>query len=49
MKQKEIKLRYRGDLNPNERKLSYVSPEERALLPSSMDNASLRQFLGLLE
>ena len=49
MKQKEIKLRYRGELNPNERKLSYVSPEERALLPSSMDNASLRQFLGLLE
>lgn len=49
LKQKEIKLRYRGDLNPNERKLSYVSPEERALIPSSMDNASVRQLLGLLE
>lgn len=48
-KQKEVKLRYRGDLNSDERKLSYVSPEERALLPSSMDNASIRQLLGLLE
>jgi hypothetical protein len=33
IKQKEIKQRYRGELNPKERKLSYVSPEERALLP----------------
>lgn len=49
LKPTKIKLRYRGDLNPEERKYSYVSPEERALLPASMNNASIRQMLGLLE
>ena len=49
LKPTKIKLRFRGDLNPEERKFSYVSPEERALLPASMNNASIRQLLGLLE
>src|SRR5690554_1132654 len=46
--QTEFSLRYRGDLPPDERKLAYVAPEERALA-SSLDNAKLKDLLGLLE
>lgn len=42
-------LRDRSSLPENERKLSYVSPEERALVPSSMDDRTIKQTLGLLE
>lgn len=33
----------------SERKLAYVGPEERALMPDSMDEHALKQALGLLE
>lgn len=33
----------------SERKLAYVGPEERALLPDTMDEHAIKQALGLLE
>lgn len=43
---REIQPRYRGELPDTERLLQYVSPEERALLPS--DEAVIKEMLGLL-
>lgn len=42
-------LRNRALCSDYERKLAFVAPEERALLPSSMDDFSIKQMLGLLE
>ena len=42
-------LRDRRSRPDSERKFQYVAPEERALLPSSMDEQAIRQALGLLE
>lgn len=44
---KEIKARDRSKRPDNERKIAYVSPEERALLTKT-DDFSLKQTLGLL-
>lgn len=49
IKNSTVVLRNRGQRPQNERKLSYVSPEERALIPSNMDEQSIKQTLGLLE
>lgn len=43
-----VKLRDRSARPENERKMVYVSPEERALLPVSMDEFKIKQALGLL-
>ena len=45
----ELKPRDRSQCSEFERKLAYVAPEERALLPSSMDEYKIKQTLGLLE
>ena len=42
-------LRDRRSRPDSERKFQYVAPEERALLPSSMDEQAIKQALGLLE
>ncbi|WP_407443023.1 hypothetical protein [Fibrobacter sp.] len=42
-------LRDRSQRPQSERKLMYVSPEERALIPSKTDEHTIRQILGLLE
>jgi hypothetical protein len=44
-----VLLRDRSMRPQNERKFIYVSPEERALLPASMDEFAQKQALGLLE
>ena len=44
---KEIKARDRSKRPDNERKIAYVSPEERALLTKT-DDFSIKQALGLL-
>ena len=44
-----VELRDRSNRPQNERKLIYVSPEERALLPASMDEFAQKQALGLLD
>lgn len=44
-----VVLRDRSARPDSERKLAYVSPEERALLPNTMDERSIKQTLGLLE
>lgn len=49
VKTSAISLRDRSQCNDFERKLAYVSPEERAMLPSSMDEFTIKQTLGLLE
>lgn len=49
LKSTEIKLRERSQRPDFERKLIFVAPEERALLPSSMDEYAIKQALGLLE
>ena len=48
-KQIELKPRDRSQCSEFERKFAYVAPEERALLPSSMDEFTIKQTLGLLE
>ena len=49
LKISNVSLRDRSQCSDVERKLAYVSPEERALLPSSMDEFAIKQTLGLLE
>lgn len=49
IKSPEIALRDRSTRPDAERKFVYVAPEERALLPASMDDHSIKQTLGLLE
>lgn len=49
MKNPPVVLRDRSGLPDCDRKLVYVSPEERALIPSSMDDREIKQILGLLE
>jgi len=44
-----VALRDRSTRPEYERKMAYVSPEERALLPASMDERTIKQTLGLLE
>lgn len=44
-----VVLRDRSMRPQNERKFIYVSPEERALLPASMDEFAQKQALGLLD
>lgn len=44
-----VTARDRSQRPASERKLIYVSPEERAVLPASMDEYALKQALGLLE
>ena len=44
-----VELRSRADRPDLERKLAYVAPEERALLPASMDEFAIKQALGLVE
>jgi len=44
-----VKLRDRSMRPESERKFTYVAPEERALLPASMDEHTIKQTLGLLE
>lgn len=48
LKPQEITPRDRSDRPDSERKLAYVAPEERSLLPASMDEHSIKQTLGLL-
>lgn len=49
IKNSDVVLRNRSLRPENERKMAYVSPEERSLLPASMDEATIRQTLGLLQ
>lgn len=49
LKAKDLQLRNRAARPDQERKLAFVSPEERALLPQSMDEYAIKQTLGLLE
>lgn len=44
-----IALRDRSARPESERKMVYVPPEERALLPASMDDRTAKQTLGILE
>ena len=44
----EIVLRNRAALPDEERKLTFVPPEERELFPSGTDEATIKQTLGLL-
>ncbi len=48
-KNPDVKLRDRSMRPENERKFTYVAPEERALLPASMDEHAIKQALGVLE
>jgi len=43
-----VVLRDRGARPEKERKLAYVSPEERSLIPSGMDDFAIKQLLGLV-
>lgn len=49
LKSHELTPRNRTARPDFERKLSFVGPEERALMPASMDEHALKQALGLLE
>lgn len=49
IKPQQLQLRNRSMCSDFERKLAFVAPEERALLPSSMDEFTIKQKLGLLE
>lgn len=49
LKPQNLEPRNRSERPDNERKLSYVAPEERALLPASMDEHAIKQAMGLLE
>jgi hypothetical protein len=44
---KEIKVRDRSKRPDNERKMAYVSPEERALFKSALDEHGIKQALGV--
>lgn len=44
-----VALRNRSARPEFERKMQFVAPEERALLPSSMDDRAIKMTLGLLE
>lgn len=43
-----VVLRDRSARPDKERKLAYVSPEERALIPANMDEFAIKQLLGLI-
>ena len=43
-----VELRDRIARPENERRLAYISPEERALIPANMDEFAIKQLLGLL-
>ncbi len=45
----DVKPRDRASRPDFERKLAFVSPEERALMPQSLNEHNLKQALGLLE
>ena len=45
----EVQPRDRSSRPDFERKLAFVSPEERALMPQSLNEHNLKQALGLLE
>ena len=49
LKAKDLVARNRSNRPDFERKLAYVAPEERALMPQSMDEHALKQAMGLLE
>ena len=49
LKPKEAVPRNRADRPDFERKLAYVAPEERALMPATMDEHALKEAMGLLE
>ena len=49
LKAKDLVARNRANRPDFERKLAYVAPEERALMPQSMDEHALKQAMGLLE
>ena len=49
LKVKDLVARNRSNRPDFERKLAYVAPEERALMPQSMDEHALKQAMGLLE
>ena len=46
---KELTPRNRSNRPDFERKLAFVAPEERALMPQSMDEHALKLAMGLLE
>jgi hypothetical protein len=49
LKNPAVELRDRSFRPSSERKMIYVSPEERMFIPSSMDERDIKQLLGLLE
>ena len=49
LKNPAVELRDRSFRPSSERKMIYVSPEERMFIPSSMDDRDIKQLLGLLE
>ena len=49
LKAKDLVARNRSNRPDFERKLAYVAPEERALMPQSMDEHALKHAMGLLE
>ena len=49
LKNPAVELRDRSFRPSAERKMIYVSPEERMFIPSSMDERDIKQLLGLLE
>jgi len=49
LKAKDLAPRNRASRPDFERKLAYVAPEERALMPATMDEHALKQAMGLLE
>ena len=49
VKNQVVSLRDRSLRPSSERKLIYVSPEERMFIPATMDERDIKQILGLLE
>ena len=49
LKNQAVSLRDRSLRPSSERKLIYVSPEERMFIPTSIDEREIKQLLGLLE
>jgi hypothetical protein len=45
---KQVKLRDRSKRPDNERKLAYISPEERAVFKSAYDESTIKQSLGVM-
>ena len=43
-----VVLRDRSMRPDSERRFTYVSPEERALIPTNLDDFAVKQLLGLL-